>query len=281
MKNISILACCCLLFACDGFVPKKEVYAPDYATEVNVFGMICYGGDDEFVVVERTMHVNEVDEWDINRTPNLIIDNAIVQIIGASDTVTFDFYCKPIDSHFRPDDYDYKGIYLDRRDEFQAQPGVSYELRVTVPGIGKLAATTQVPVRPSIIQPQTDTHIMRSAVKQATVSWTENSSIAAYLLNFVITNKRNPADRFNIITEELEYNSPARLTNVDDYYLTEQADLYSNNAVIKILAVDRNLYDYALKGSIALETGEDFRLVDGGRGVFGSYSVDSVNVVLD
>jgi len=57
--------------------------------------------------------------------------------------------------------------------------------------------------------------------------------------------------------------------------------LYSDTVTVKVIAMDRNIFDYARKSYLSTMTGVDLDLVEGSHGVFGSICVDSVDVVLE
>lgn len=286
MKKIGPLTLILFLSGCTGFSPKTEIYNPEYTPELSVFAVISTDENSEFVIVERTMRINENEEWNSPGDPSLIIEDAIVKIISQTDTVQFTFYIKPVEQDYDADQYWYRGMYLDVNNEFKAQAGGTYKLLVQVPGGRTVTATTVVPECPKIMQPLSNSLLERETIKETIIRWQENSQTAAYLINFIIETKPTyyegihyPAYRFNIVDEELVYDSPTTLKEIEDYFIHAPAGRFSENATIKITAMDRDLYDYALKNNLAALTGVEFNLVEGGVGVFGSVSVDSVNVV--
>lgn len=286
MKKIGLLTLILFLCACEGFSPKVEIYNPEYTPEISVFAVVSTDENSEFVIVERTMRINEKDEWTKPGDPSLIIDNAIVKIISETDTVQFTFYRKSTQQPYDADQYWYRGMYLDLNDEFKAHAGNTYKLLVQVPDGRTVTATTIVPECPKIIQPLSNTLLKKETIKETIIRWNENSQTAAYLINFFVETKPTyyegeyyPAHRFNIINEELVYDSPATFEEIDYFFLHAPKARFSDITTIKITAMDRDLYDYTLKNNMAALTGVQFNLVEGSVGVFGSLSVDSVNVV--
>ena len=82
--------------------PKSEIFNPEYTPKISVLGVISNNDDQEFVVVERTLHLNEDDQ-----TCNSIIEDAVVQIVDENDTVQFSFYKKAPDENLN-DSYIYE-----------------------------------------------------------------------------------------------------------------------------------------------------------------------------
>ena len=84
----------------------------------------------------------------------------------------------------------------------------------------------------------------------------------------------------NILEDNMTYNSSATLKDIDLSFFEIPVIQLSDTANVKVLALDQNIYDYASKSNMATLTGTDLNLLNGGVGVFGSISVDSVNVLV-
>ena len=94
-----------------GYSTITEIYDPDYTPEVTVFSIISTDESNEFVIVERTMHLNEDDVIisSVTNSSSTIIDDAEVYIICGVDTVQFTFYKKP-NNNIWDTDYLSKGM---------------------------------------------------------------------------------------------------------------------------------------------------------------------------
>ena len=202
------------------------------------------------------------------------------------DTIQFTFYKKEMDSLYSPEKYLYKGMYIDRYNEFRAQAGQKYTLQVRVPDGRTVTGTTSVPNYPTINRPGTNEILKKQTIKETTINWVDDENTIAYLVEFYVTIIEDEYSYFNynmhnILDDYLVYHSPATLKEIDLSFLYTSVIQLSDTATIKILALDHKLYDYATKSSMASLTGTDLNLLEGGVGVFGSISVDSVNVILE
>jgi hypothetical protein len=267
---------------------KTELFNPEYTPEISVFGIISTDGSQECVVVERTLYLNEDDSMDDsgqNPEVNPIIDDAIVQIISEHDTVQLTFYKKAPDSLYSPDKYIYKGMYLDTRDEFKAQAGESYTLQVKVPDGRTVTGVTTVPTLPTISIPNSNALFNKKTINETRIEWLDDANTTAYIIQFYVTIVKDEYGYFlfkthNLIEDNITYDPPATLKDIDDSFFNIPGIQLSDTATIKLLALDKNIYDYASKSSMATLTGTDLNLVEGGVGVFGSISSDSVKVIL-
>lgn len=268
-----------LFFSCD-FSPVTENYNPDYTPEISVFALISTDDSNEFVIVERTMQVNEYYEAALSQTSltKTIIDNAEVYLISATDTVQFTFYRRK-NTNIWDQDYLSKGMYLDQAHQFRAETGKTYQLLVKVPDGRTVTGTTTVPAIPEISQPLINESLNRKTIKTTSVQWQNNPNTIGYIVNFYIKLLQTQ-EWINILTDHFVYESPTTLDEIDDYYLLNEHLAISSLATVKVLALDQNSYDYVRKSGLASLVGTDLQLLDGGIGAFGSYSVDSVRVRL-
>lgn len=283
-----IIFVCFLLVSCSGFSIKEEVYMPEYTPEISVFGVLSNNGSQEFVVVERTMQLNERYETGHSK---ITIDDAIVTIMSDSDTTEF-MFTENVNhmSYYAEGDYIISNMYVDFNQKFFAIPGKSYKLKVQVPDGREVTAQTTLPEAPEIYAPQSFSRIKRSELKNVLVKWKDDPDAVAYCVSLLIKTKAIhykggyiPATWINILDDEYEmyYDPPANLVHIDDSIFNTPAGTISDTAMIKIEAIDRMLYDYASKNEMASLVGTDFNLVEGGVGVFGSICVDSVKIILE
>jgi len=266
-----------IVTGCD-FSTKKEIYNPDYTPEISVFSVISTDESDEFVIVERTMQLNEDDVIisSLTNSGTTIIDDAEVFIINGTDSVQFTFYKRP-DSNIWDTDYINKGMYLDLKNEFRAEPGKTYKLLVKIPDGRTVAGSTTVPEIPKITQPAPWTLLKKETIKKTSIQWENNPNTTGYVVNFFLENTQNK-DQISILNDHFVYESPTSLSDIDEYYLFNDNAHLSKTATIKILALDQNSFDYARKSGLAALIGTDLKLLNGGVGAFGSISVDSVKV---
>jgi len=251
-----------LLISGCGYSTKKEIYNPEYEPEISVFSVISTDNGDEFVIVEKTMRLNESD---LNSS-STIIDDAQVFVKDGTENVQFRFYKRPGGSAWR-DDYLSLGIYLDLNNELRAETGRTYQLTVRVPDGRTVTGSTTIPPVPEITRPAQGTALRKDNIKNTSIHWRDNPN--------------STGEKINILSDYFVYEPPATLSDVDDYLLVNDVVPLSDTATIKIAALDQNLYDYASKSGLASLIGTDLKLLRNGIGAFGSYSVDSVKVRLE
>jgi len=275
-KIIIIISMVFILCGC-GYKTVTEIYSPDYTTEISVFSIISTDNGDEFVIVERTMQLNENDE-SIPAGTNTIIDDADVYIIGNGDTVQFTFYREP-ENQYNNYTYSSKGMYLDVNNEFRAQPGKTYRLVVITADGSTVTGTTTVPDIPEISQPVQWSSLPKRDIKDTSVEWQDNPNTLGYKIDFIIE-FGDYNEKLNISYDYFVTESPAKLWQIDDYFLLYNVLPLSSIATIRVIALDQNSYDYLTKSELATLVGTDLNLLDGGIGVFGSFSVDQVKILL-
>jgi len=251
-----------------GYAPTEETYNPDYTPEISVFSIISTDNDQEFVIVERTLQLNEDNEYDSN-----IIDDAEVFIISEDDTIQFFFY----KSYRNGDDYLSKGIYLDLTNEFIAEAGKTYRLIVNVPDGTTVTGSTTVPATPTIFQPRHGTILQKETISNTSIEFNDNPNTIGYSVSFIVEISGSN-EKINILPDYYTNESPITLTFIDDFFLLNNVIPLSGIATIKVIALDQNIYDYLLKSSLASYIGTDLNILEGGVGAFGSFSVASVIV---
>jgi len=266
-----------LLIHCD-YSTITEDYNPDYQPELSVYSLISTDGSDEFVIVERTRLINEYDS--LNGGNFTIIDDAEVLIINETDTCRFTFYKKSPSDTVPDESYLYKGMYLDLNNEFQAIPGKTYQLIVTTSDGKKVTGSTTVPGIPNITNPSAFSVIQKKTIKANTIEWDNASNAIGYSGEFFIRIK-GLDEQINIMEDVFVYDSFFKLNGIDDFLLLNDIVPLIDTATVKIYALDQNSYDYASKTTLASMVGADLKLLYGGIGAFGSYSVDSVKVILE
>ena len=268
-----------LLFVSGCKIPTiTETYDPDYSPQISVFAIISTDNNHEFVVVERTLQLNENDKT-TSGDLNTIIDDARVFIIDNTDTVQFKFYKRPQSSDIDTT-YLAKGIYLDLNNEFIAKSGSTYQLVVEMTDGRTVKSSTTVPEIPIISKPLPWRFLQKDTIKNATVHWQDDPNTIAYNIDFLIEIDSENKERIDIMEGSYFYGSPAVLSELDDFLLINDIIPLSFIATIKVVALDRNSYDYLDKGTIATMVGTDLNLIEGGIGAFGSFSVDSVQIRL-
>jgi hypothetical protein len=276
MNKIYLIIFILLLVLGCGYAPTEEKYNPDYTPEISVFSIISTDNHQEFVIVERTLRLNENDD----KNSSKIIDDAEVFIISDTDTVQFTFY-KNVQNY----DYGYlrDGIYLDLYNEFIAEAGKTYQLVVNVPDGRKVTGSTTVPEIPEISQPAQWTVLQKETIEKTSIHWEDNPGTIGYSVNFLIgIEVSGSREKINILQDYYINDSPTTLTYIDAFLLFFEDDDFqlSNTATIKVIAFDQNSYDYLLKSDLASYIGTDLNILQGGIGAFGSFSVDSVLVRL-
>jgi hypothetical protein len=265
-----------LFIGCGGFSlsPELERYRPDYQPELSIFGLISPDERFEFVIVERTLQIYEEKHTTAN-----IIKEAKVSLISAADTVAFTFYqnesCNTCSFYYR------YGIYLDQNHAFRAQPGETYNLVVETPDGRRAAGTARMPLVPQITAPAPDARLLKSSLLSTRVVWQDDPETTAYQLAFLIKPK-SAKDRFDVFTEDdIFIVPPATFEKIDGYFLFN-LDNYDKVATIKVMAMDRNYYDYLRSNTDLAEFfGQSLNLLEGAVGVFGAVNFDSVNVFLE
>ena len=252
-----------------GYAPTEETYNPDYTPEISVFSIISTDNNQEFVIVERTLQLNENDNDN-----SKIIDDAEVFIISDDDTVQFYFYQNP---NRTEDDYFKKGIYLDLYNEFLAEAGRTYRLIVNIPDGTIVTGSTTVPETRTISQPTPWTTLQKETISSTIIEFEDNPNTIGYSINFIVEISGNN-EKINILPNYYTNESPITLTFIDDFLLFNNVIPLRGIATIKVIALDQNSYDYLLKSSLASYIGTDLNILEGGVGAFGSFSVASVMV---
>ncbi len=276
MKNIRralifVAAIICWLVGCGGFSlsPDPEVYQPDYKPELSVLAVISPDKRFEFVYVERTRTLQE------ESSTATIIKDATVQIISGGDTAQFSFIETPIRS--------WAGLYLDRNNSFQARAGVVYTLLVTLPDGRMVKGKARVPLVPKITAPAPNTKVSNATASQTFVHWETDPEGVAYQIFFLA----RFASNFNVYQDLFGGKNyivkapPATLDGISRHVFF-QKEHYQPIATIRVMAMDRNYYDYLrLDTDLAQLTGNSLNLLEGGYGFFGAVNLDSVDVVLE
>ncbi|MGH7454486.1 MAG: DUF4249 family protein, partial [bacterium] len=201
------------------------------------------------------------------------IKDATVKIISGGDTANFSFVETP----------GRWGVYLDRNKSFQARAGVVYTLLVTLPDGRVVKGKARVPFVPKITAPSPNTKVSNATVSQTLVHWEIDAEGVAYQIFFLARYASNFnayqdlfAGKDYIVTAP-----PATLDGISRHIFF-QKEHYQNIATIRIMAMDRNYYDYLRTNTDLLEhTGNSLNLLEGGYGFFGAVNLDSVNVVLE
>lgn len=274
------------LFGCNGFEPKEEIYEPNYKPQIIVFSLISPEKGYNYAIVERTLTLEEYDRALYSgNSASSIVKDAVVKIIHGQDAVQLTFHQSQNmgGEDYYYNDYFSRGIYLDKENELVVKPGEIYRLRVELADRKIITGTTRVPGRPEIITPESYEHVSKHHPNRFVINWRDDAETAAYQMYFFLTLKsRYYALRSNVFENYIATKPPV----TPPEFLTERFanpyGSYSDTATVKVMAMDRNYYDYKRSNSgFAEMTGTTFNLLNGGLGVFGSVSLDSVNVVLE
>ena len=281
MKRLSLLIPIFSLMACT--LPKEELFEPDYEPEVSVFGVLSNDADYEFVIVERTLLLNE--DFENNDTQqSLIIDDARVFVIGATDTVEFFF---KQDKSVRGNDSEFtlaRGAYFDSSHGLEVIPGERYSLSVELADGQCVTGETWIPSAPKIQKPKQASVLHIQEVKQDSIIWKGHPDDFLYLPRFLIptwtTDYADNPSEIVLLYNVSEEGTWTSLGPVYYFYQNNNPNKFQFSATIKVYSLDQNLYDYTQKSGLAELTGQSLNLVKGGVGVFGSMMADSVTVSL-
>jgi len=273
-----------ILFSCKGFSPEPEIYDPNYTPEIGVFGLISNDEDFEFVIVERTLTLEEENRIKFgvgNIQINTIIKNATVSIYDEFDTTYFSFYQQEPSGNYFWGEYLQKGIYLDREQKFLAKPGKTYKLKVEIPGKKTITGTAKMPVMPKITTPVPNSRIQKYSLYQAKLNWQDHLETAAYQLFVIIkASEENYSIRHNVLYDYIVNKPPATLNEIDAFFIND-LNYFSKIVTLKVIALDRNYFDYKRSHSgFSSITGSYVNTVENGIGILGAVTVDSVDVVL-
>jgi hypothetical protein len=273
---------------------KPEIYRPDYTPEISVFAMISPDEKYEFVVVERTMLLNEKEYWDSERfvRPATVISDAIVEIGLDDDFVPFKFYQnvegdREIYAPVMPENI-IDGYYLDLDHRFRAQAGQTYHLRIRTPDGRIVSGVTTVPNIPKIATIQEYQQISLPSLLQMTLHWQDDLNSAAYTIAFFVHFKDETMDslyygyhRLDLFHDDYVLKNSISLQDIQASYLYQVKESLSDTASLQVIAIDANYYDYRRsQNSLTELAGYRLELLEGGIGVFGSLSSDSVHVIL-
>lgn len=266
-------------------VSEKEIFNPSYEPEVSVFGVIGNDPAYEFVIVERTLTLNE-DYEDSTVQKSLIIRNARVLIASRDDTVEFHFWEDPsITSPDHPDFVMARGVYLDTENALSVKSDQTYALTVILDDGRCVTGETTIPKAPVIFDPSPSDTLNVSEICDKYIRWIGSSTTFAYLPQFLITTAYNiemigRPYQFNILSEINVLDEWVSLEPVYSFFKVENTSLFLPSATIKIIAMDQNMYDFTAKSGLADMVGQSLNLLEGGIGVFGSMSADSLCVRL-
>ena len=291
LAKASVLSCLVagflVLTGCQGFQPKTEVFEPGYEPEVEVFGLLGPGPPYNFVVVERTVTIEEYNRmtYDYEKIPT-VIEDAQVLLSTASDTVRLAFHREGGPAYRHWNSYRRKGMYVDQSGRLRVLEGQRYALRVVLPDGHVITGETRVPGKPHVLAPTAGQRVSLTQAGGLSVSWTRSPGAAAYSLSLFVDWYQWTSQGYryggeeSVLDDYLTVDTSVKLTNlVRDVFFPEGVD--SLGARLEVTALDPNYYDYIRSFSgLAQISGLELNLVEGGLGVFGSVNADSVRFTL-
>lgn len=281
-NHFSIFVLVALLFHC---IPSPEIYEPDVPTQIGVFGLVSPDSSYEFVIVEKTLTIDEYNRYTYADDPmETIIRNAKVDVMTEQDTARFVLLASPFPaSHFHYEDYYQNALYIDYHHHLNPGPGKRCWLRVTVPDGRIITGETCIPHPPRIISPKNGLHLRPEELANLQVAWEESPFAAGYKLFCIVSSSGGYNMRRDILNGLIVHHPPVNLgEKIPIKYLEEMGDAISDTLVLKIMALDRNYFDYlrTIDSELIEMTGINLNIVKGGVGVFGSVSIDSINIIL-
>jgi len=264
----------------------RNIHLPDpnYSPEIVVFGLISNDEAYKFVIVERTLTLEQENRIRYlgNRDQiETIINNAIVFVYDEVDTAYFTFYQREPNAAYFYNDYFQRGIYLDLEHKLTITPGKTYQLKVEIPGEKIITGSTKMPIIPMIKMPLQNSRIQKNLFSQTEVNWQDHQETAAYQILVIVEAMEGENNyRYNTLHDYLINSPPTTLREIDPYFLFNFNHV--NRAVtIKIMALDRNYFDYKRSHSgFSTLSGNYINTVKNGIGIFGSITIDSVDVIL-
>ena len=297
-KRLAV-ACCLLISACHADRTPESLFGPNAAGELVLDGLLIVGRPLPPVFVTQT-----VASVDRDRPKNAVVPDAVVEI-RQTDRV-FRYVRDPDASLFQ---------YSPPPDPPVVTPDTAYEIVVTANG-RTARATTITPgpfrVREGVVL-DAKTEAVRRRLKtfaeaeDAVFLAPENrvvyrtgflearfnpNDVPGYQVGIVsLDTDADPLDR-GPFDDDLEKtgSSPAIESTEGSVRLPWFAIYFTGRHLMRIYAVDRNWYDYVRSGPEAQEgwfgglAGDNFRRplfhVEGGIGLFGSASVDSLGFVV-
>ncbi len=276
-----------LFVGCQGLLPEPEVFEPNYEPEVGVFGLLGPGEPYNFVVVERTVTIEEYDRTVYNfERIQTVIEDARVVVSSEADTVEFSFSRKGTGAYRFYWPYDRKGMYVDRSRRLETQPGRLYRLEVHLPDGRIVRGRTRVPGNFSILTPTAGERVSLAQIGRRYATWTDDPGTAAYKLAFHVEQYQRMPSGYcyvgerNVLGDYLTVDTRVSLsTLLAGVYIPEGLD--SLRARLEVTALDPNYYDYIRSSAgLAEISGLTISTLEGAIGAFGSVNVASVEFVL-
>jgi len=232
LKTGSVLLSSLLFMSCTDQPSQPEF---DYKPEINVIGLLILNNNQKNIRIERTFSIKE------KITDDRYISDALVFVHCGEQKVPF--------VHL------FDGNYADENNDLELRAGAYYQLEVLLNDGRQVFAETQMPARPSILDPIKEQ--MVGAFTTLQVNW--QGAPFAY--------------RYAVSIEGLS-NSFEIMDFSEDTEQTMFAFLFAGPGTyrLKVSSLDINFYDYSRERSNRYP----IQHMDGALGVFGAMAYETV-----
>lgn len=218
------------------------ITSPKFEPELVVFSL--------FIAKSQIPHIKLEQSWSIEEElpeSGLGIPDAEVEVSAKDTTIPY----TPLD--------DTSGWYIPSITTIEVLPAETYQLKVTTKDKKEIFAETIVPDTFSIISPQEGDTIYKD--RTCFINWRKSQNAAGYLIAIPSPNGALTASANDSIFP------------IFPFFLSD-----TGQCIIKVVALDRNYYDYIREGGPPGAGGEGITHIEGGLGVFGSCTVDSIRI---
>jgi hypothetical protein len=248
----------------------KEPTSPnEYRNELVVYGFLFTGQTIDSITVQRTARIDEFYSAEA-----VAISNAVVVVSGNGITDTLRY------------DPATPGRYYSVNGNNRVEPATSYALTVVAPGYPPITASTTVPDIIRITNraeiPQQLTYLDGTVRLQ----WSPNNHYSDYLYYVTsIDSLAEKIDRFDLNADTTKLPDKTTyqfgLYGMDHSFVPWFAFNYYGRYTITVSAIDSNYYDYLRQVIFeGIDIHETRFSLQGGIGVFGSASIDTITVTL-
>lgn len=228
-----------------------EVTSPKFEPELVVFSLL--------MAANQIPHIKLEQSWPIEEKlpeQGLGVTDAEVEVSTKDTIVSY----VPLD--------DTSGWYIPAITSVGVLPLETYQLRVVTKDSKEIFAETTVPDTFSIISPQEGDIIYKDSLSYLT--WKKSANAAGYLIAIPFP------DTFRVT---ITVSANDSIFPILSFFLSD-----TGQCVIKVVALDRSYYDYISGGSsqgveVGVGVQDDYTTyMQGGLGVFGSCTIDSVRI---
>ncbi len=237
--------------------------APDFKQEISIIAILRPDVEYQQVSIYYTHEFIS----DSIRAEDLFITDAAVRLSGAGQEIEFSYY---FDQNYL------KSMYIDSKEKIIVRPGEYYEIRIETDN-EILTGHTVVPHSLKIITPQVKDSLLNNNCFN--LLWNSDKSAHGYIINLLsppIRIQFSENSYYNYRSTNCFYTTDTSYVISADYINFPNEPPYGEyleedlRCTVKIMALDENFKNH-------LFDGYDICGIEGGYGLFGSATIDSVD----